>query len=106
LSAEPFAQLADLVATAPAEQLPDIVGRLAAEQARALARIASSHPAPVRALPPEDEWITPEQAATIARVPKRRLYQWATGQRWAHRPSRKTLRISRRSFERWLASRA
>jgi hypothetical protein len=47
--------------------------------------------------------ITPEDAATIARVPVRRIYAWAKGARWASRPSRKCLRVDERGFRRWLA---
>jgi hypothetical protein len=57
--------------------------------------------------PPEaEDWITPEQAAAMAQVTKRRIYEWARGKRWAHRPSRRCLRISRAGFRTWLASRA
>lgn len=52
-----------------------------------------------------DGWITPEEAAAIAKVPKRRIYEWARGRQWAHRPSRRCLRISRTGFGTWLASR-
>ena len=47
-------------------------------------------------------WITPEQAAVIAAVPKERIYSWAKGQRWASRPSRRCLRIEETGFRRWL----
>jgi hypothetical protein len=55
--------------------------------------------------PKEDRLLTPEEAGEIARVSKRRIYAWATGQRWASRPSRGCLRIKETAFRNWLSTR-
>ena len=90
----------------PAEELPSFLGGLEAAKAAAWARLAApASPRPV-ALELAVEWITPEQAAEIAGVPVRRIYEWAKGQRWASRPSRRCLRVSERGFRRWLEARA
>ena len=58
--------------------------------------------------------ISPERAANIAdliRTPKdtkralKRIYHWARGKKWAHRPNRKTLLIDEQAFRRWLVTR-
>lgn len=67
---------------------------------------ALSHPAAAatRTLEPET-WITPEQAAEIAAVDRRTIYDWATGKAWASRKSRRCLRIAEGPFRRWMAAR-
>jgi hypothetical protein len=49
--------------------------------------------------------ITPEQAAAIAQVPVKRLYEWARKAKWASRPNKRTLRIDEAGFRRWLTGR-
>jgi hypothetical protein len=90
-----------VAAEAPAAELPSFLGGLEAARAAAWARLATPTP---RAEPEQQpaEWITPERAAEIAGVPVRRIYDWARGQRWASRPSKRCLRISERGFRRWL----
>jgi hypothetical protein len=109
-------ELRGLVDGADPEALPDLIGDLEAAKARALVRLT----APAgdgRRTPEEPEpWLTPEAAAAIAGLPLgipqerqrsvRRIYEWAKGQKWASRPSRKCLRIGERAFRRWLATRA
>jgi hypothetical protein len=101
------ADLDRLVAGAAAGELCAIIGTLEAAKAAAWARVIGS------AVPKEnhqadavpERLLTPEEAAAIAAVPTRRIYSWAHGTRWAHRPSRKCLRISEGAFRRWLATR-
>jgi hypothetical protein len=71
-----------------------------------------STPAPAMPPPPENRFLTPVEAAQLAGLPdpegrgRRRIYEWARGQRWAVRPSRKTLRVSEAAFRQWLMTRA
>lgn len=51
---------------------------------------------------PDPEWLTPDEAATVAKIPVKRLYEWARGKKWADRPSRRTLRIEAHAFKAWL----
>ena len=96
----------DAVRTCDPADLPVLIGAL--EQARAQAWGRLSSPAPT---PPQDtkaqpeRLLTPEEAASVAQVPVRRLYGWAPGQAWARRPTRRCLRIGEASFRRWLAMR-
>ena len=87
----------------PAER-PALVVALAARLATLGAKLIPERPVQIASADPE-RWITPDRAAEIAAVPKRRVYQWAHGKRWASRLSRKTLRISERGFRAWLAMR-
>jgi hypothetical protein len=111
-----FEDLRKLFAEAAREELPDLIGDLEAEKARAIVLLTA--PSSGNGHPPAEEpepWLTPAAAAAIAGLPVatpgdsqrsvRRIYEWARGQKWASRPSRKCLRISEGAFRRWLASR-
>ena len=102
-----FAELGRLIAEAPREDLPELVGRLveAEERARLRLRTDTTSSAPQEPAEPE-RMLTPEEAALAANVPVKRIYTWARGQRWASRPSRKCLRIREAGFRRWLSARA
>jgi len=50
-----------------------------------------------------DAYITAERAGRIAGVAAKTIYSWAAGQRWASRPTKRTLRISEAGFRAWLA---
>jgi hypothetical protein len=96
----------------PRASLPALSGLLARAQAEVLLRLqqgAPSHDAggttQAGALAMNERFITAEEAAAIAGVPTRRIYEWARGQRWATRPTRRCLRISEGAFRRWFASR-
>lgn len=91
------------VGEASREELPALVEIFAGAQAEALARLA----APVAAAgpPPPERFISPEEAAAIAGIPVKRLYEWARKKPWAHRPNQRTLRINETGFRRWLESR-
>jgi hypothetical protein len=101
---EVFSDLDILIRDAKADERPALVVALAARLATLGAKLV-----PERQLPAvsaeSDLWITPDRAAAIATVPKRRIYDCARGKRWASRPSRRTLRISERAFRAWLATR-
>jgi hypothetical protein len=86
------------------EERPALVVAPAARLATLGAKLTPERPVPFASAEPE-VWITPDRAAEIAAVPKRRVYKWARGKRWASRLSRKTLRISERGFRAWLAMR-
>lgn len=55
--------------------------------------------------PNENRWLAPEEAATMANVPRRVVYGWSRRADWrgfTRRLSRKVLRIEERGFRRWL----
>lgn len=54
-----------LVAQAPQEELPRLIGQLAQAQAAATARLVAPAPAPVQAV---GKWLTPAEAADLARA--------------------------------------
>jgi hypothetical protein len=52
-----------------------------------------------------DRWLTPDEAASIANVPRRVVYGWSRRVDWrgfTRRLSRKVLRVEERGFRRWL----
>jgi len=54
----------------------------------------------------EGRWLTPDEAAAVASVPRRTIYGWSRRSDWrpfTHRLSRKVLRIEEAGFRRWLA---
>jgi len=86
--------------------LPMLIGALEQAKVEAWGRLSTPVPSPVQDAKPQPErLLTPEEAASIAQVPVRRLYGWARGQAWARRPTRRCLRIGEASFRRWLAMR-
>jgi hypothetical protein len=101
---EALAGLDALIQDAKPEERPALVVALAARLATLGAKLVPEHPLSLGAAEP-DLWITPDRAAEIAVVSRRRVYEWARGKRWASRPSRKTLRISERGFRAWIATR-
>ncbi len=72
-------------------------------QGRGLVALVALKDAPPPASP--SRLITPEDAARIASVPAKRVYDWARGKRWAHRPTKRCLRIDEKGFRSWLAAR-
>ncbi len=74
----------------------EIVGRGAAAMAQ-----AKDDPPPT----PPSRFITPAEAGRIADVPDKRIYDWARGKRWAHRPTKRCLRIDEMGFRRWFEAR-
>jgi hypothetical protein len=99
-----LARLDAVIREAKPDERPALVVALAARLATLGAALIPERPVQVASADPE-MWITPDRAAEIAAVSKRRVYQWARGKRWASRLSRKTLRISERGFRAWLAMR-
>jgi len=93
--------LAKLVDDAPLSELPAVAAALELARVRLALRLAAPAPQP----PTVGKWLTPEEAATIARASKRQVYEWAIGKRWAHRPSRRKLLIDEVGFLAWLSSR-
>jgi hypothetical protein len=101
---EALAGLDALIQDAKPDERPGLLVVLAARLATLGARLIPGRPASKGAADPELR-ITPDRAAEIAAVSRRRVYEWARGERWASRPSRKTLRISERGFRAWIAAR-
>jgi len=99
-----LAGLDALIRDAKVEERPALVVALAARLATLGAKLIPERAMPAVSVEP-DTWITPDRAAEIAAVPKRRVYEWARGKRWASRPSRRTLRISELGFRAWLVTR-
>jgi hypothetical protein len=104
---EVFTALARAPAEVALEDLPALLGRLVEAEERARLRLRNEGAPPAGNEKPGEEgerWLTPEQAAGIAGIPVKRLYEWARGKRWASRPSRKCLRIAESRFRTWLAA--
>lgn len=101
--AEKIQVISNLVSELQLEDLPVLIGALEAAKAHAWLRLMAP-PTPPKD-PPPDHFITAEEAAAIASVPARRIYEWARGRKWAHRPTRRTLRIGEAAFRRWLTTR-
>ena len=82
---------------------PELFALAGELQGRAFSAAACREPEP----PPSEpaRLIDAEAAAAIAGVPVKRVYDWARNQRWAHRPTRRCLRIDEAAFRAWLARR-
>lgn len=87
------------LAEASAADLPDAIGALAAEQARALARLTASATAASNEKAP-DENLTVAEAARRLSVSKSWLYHHAETLPFTRRLGR-ALRFSARSLDRW-----
>jgi hypothetical protein len=90
-----------LEAVLDAADPPELLALAGELQGRAFAKLVTQPPASMS----EARWLTPDEAAEVARSTKRQIYEWAVGKRWARRPSRKKLLIEERGFRSWLASR-
>ena len=78
-----------------------------------LAAVAQAQPSARPAVPEPsadgERWLTPDQAATLASVPRRTVYGWSRRADWrsfTRRLSRKVLRIEESGFCKWLDRRA
>jgi hypothetical protein len=100
---EVLAQIEAEAAQAPRERLAVLVGALERIRAIAWARLTSSAAEPSDTDRPR--WISPGEAATIAGVTTRVIYEWSRGKKWASRPSRRCLRLDESGFRSWLAAR-
>ena len=94
-----------LVAEAQAEDLPALAGRLHAAQLAAEMRVRQLEKVVAPAPAVAERWLTPAEAAAIAAVQVKRIYDWAQAKKWASRPSRRCLRINEAGFRAWLAGR-
>jgi len=95
--------LTKLVDDASLADLAEVAAAL--ERARVKLALRLAAPVSAQPAPAGGRWLTPEEAATIARASKRQVYEWAIGKRWAHRPSRRKLLIDEAGFLAWLSSR-
>ncbi len=96
-----FESILDAVRDCDPANLPGLIGALEQAKAEAWGRLSTpvtSPPQEAKAQP--ERLLTPEEAASIAQVPVRRLYGWARGQGWARRPTRRCLRIGEASIRR------
>jgi hypothetical protein len=98
-----LARLGAALEGASRDELPEALGGLARLHAMVLARLTT----PLSSVEPmaRDRFLTPDEAAELAAVPRARILTWARGARWAVRPTRKCLRISEVAFRRWLSTR-
>jgi len=94
--------LGKFVDDARVEELPELAGALEAARVKLQLRLAAPGPAPAPAV---GKWLTPAEAAGLARASKRQVYEWAVGKRWAHRPSKRKMLIDEAGFRAWLGSR-
>lgn len=101
-----FESILNAVRDCDPASLPGLIGALEQARAEAWGRLSTPvAPPPQGAKAQSERLLTPEEAASIAQVPVRRLYDWARGQNWARRPTRRCLRIGEASFRRWLSMR-
>ena len=99
--------LRQLVAATAPEDLPELGGRLREAELLVEVRLRTA-PMSGNGHGPEREaevWITPQQAAKIASIEVRTLYDWAANKPWASRKTKRCLRIDERGFRRWLSAR-
>src|SRR5438093_12726136 len=102
----------DAVSEAAPDQLPGIIGTLAAEQARARAKLTTAaspngaeRPKANREADTPPALLTPKEAAAITRAPSVRwLNRRTKGLRFRRDLSRKQIRYERRGLLAWLSA--
>jgi hypothetical protein len=102
---EAFEVLTDVIRAASQEELPCLLGRIVEAEASVRLRLfapAATPPTPPAGEAPQGQYLTVREAAAIAQASQRRIYEWARGARWAHRPTKRCLRIDEAAFRRWL----
>lgn len=99
--------LVRLVEQAGDAELPRLAGALEAARVRLEQRLTTAKWMQAQPSSPTDpaRFITPEEAAAIANIPVKRLYEWARKKPWAHRPNARTLRVHEQGFRKWLEAR-
>ena len=100
-----FGELTALVEEASREDLPALAGRLREAELLVELRLREGGAQRPVETPSSSTWITPDAAARVAGVSKKRIYEWAKGKRWASRPTRRCLRIEEAAFRGWLERR-
>lgn len=106
-----------IVEATPIERLPDLIGDLAAAQARAQLRLHAAAPPPPEPTKPAagPRWLPAREALAIVRGRDieritrnelRALYAWGKGKSWCSRTGRRSVQIELGGLERFLASRA
>jgi excisionase family DNA binding protein len=124
--AEILTDLSRAVVEMPVKDLPRLRGGLAEADSIALSRLVTeahasgNEPQGAAQTPggtggvasrgsassaPNIRFLTPKEAARVANVPTRRIYEWAHEASWAHRPTRRCLRIDETAFRQWLSRR-
>ncbi len=103
------ADLGRLVAQAPPEELPAVVGALVEAEERARARLRTLETAPPTAKPAEaaaERLVTADEAVAIlgGGVSRKWLYQHTKGLRFRRNFSRKKVRFEEGGLRRWAAT--
>jgi hypothetical protein len=97
-SFEPLLQVADV----PREQIPIVLGQLAAAQSALLARLLEQPPEE-RPQPEPENYLSVEEAAKRWHRSPRWFYRHAKRLTFCKRLSRKVLLVGEKGMERWLA---
>ena len=104
---EAFEVLMTAIRGARLEELPGLLGGIA--EAEGTVRLRLSLPTTAPTTTDGDSfrssYLTVPEAAAIAQATPRRIYEWAKDARWAHRPTKRCLRIDEAAFRRWLERR-
>jgi hypothetical protein len=101
-------QVLAAVCEAPMEALPQLRGLLMEAEAEVLRRLTAGRPTgdvggqTAAGAVASSRWLRPAEAAEIAAVSVKRLYDMARGKSWASRLNRRTLRINEAGFRTWL----
>jgi hypothetical protein len=101
-------QVLKAVGEAPLAALPQIRGLLMEADAEVLRRLAAGQPTAdvggqtAAGAIASSKWLRPAEAAEIAAVSVKQLYEMARGKSWASRPNRRVLRINEAGFRTWL----
>jgi hypothetical protein len=91
----------------PVDDIPELLGRLRAIEARLVRRLDQAVPAArTESVPSSPEaWLTADEVAARLRRTRTWVYRQARHWPFAKRPSRKTLLISERGLSSWLQRR-
>ena len=104
--ADALPDLAAIAREARPEELPALLGKVVEAEAVVRLRLATFGPTPTGNHTEPERWITAQEAAKIAGVKSKRIYEWARGRPWASRPTKRCLRVYETRFRAWLASQA
>ncbi len=96
---------AEAVEQVSREELPALIGQLAAAEAAAWARLSTPPPETPKPRLDQSQFIHAGRAAEIAGRSRRWVYDQARGSTWARRPSRGVLLIDEKHYRAFLDSR-
>jgi len=95
----------DFVASIPREHIPAVIAALVARLLVEPELASPAAPSSAPATQDEGPMLTPDEAATVLRRPRRWIYRNAKRLPFVRRISRKTLLCSELGIRRWLATR-